>query len=116
MFTIFKLASFFVLEVTVIDANRLCQRQSGSNLETKWKRLSIVFTKFLTAKQGAGRAERTEGIDRDYATGADGTEKGQSGTPVPTKREEQVPPLPRPVRKNSKNAYLILYYDWKENW
>ena len=49
--------------------------------------MSIVFTKFLTAKQGAGRAEckrSVEGIDRDYATGADGTEKGQSGTPVPT--------------------------------
>ena len=57
--------------------------RGGSNLETKRKRLSIVFTRFLTAKQGAGRAEQAQAIDRDCATGAEGTEKGGRSKPLP---------------------------------
>ena len=45
-------------------------RLDGSNLKAKWKRLIIVFTTLYTAKQGVYRAERTEAIANDYATGA----------------------------------------------
>ena len=47
--------------------------RGGSNLEAKRKRLSIVFETLLAAKQGVGRAEQAQAIDRDYATGADVT-------------------------------------------
>ena len=52
--------AFFVLEVTILrcEASHKC---SGSNLK---------------AKQGVGRAECTEAIDRDYATGAEVTKNG----------------------------------------
>ena len=45
--------------------------RGGSNLEAKRKRLSIVFATLFAAKQGVGRAEQAQAIDRDYATGAD---------------------------------------------
>ncbi len=61
----------FVLELPLADANRLCQRQSGSNLEAKRKRLSIVFATFLATKQGVDRAEQAQAKGYDYATGAD---------------------------------------------
>ena len=40
----------------------------GSNLETTKKRLSIVFSKFLSPKQGALRVECIETKKGDYAT------------------------------------------------
>ena len=42
----------------------------GSNLETTEKRLSIVFSKFLSPKQGALRVECIETKKGDYATRA----------------------------------------------
>ncbi len=43
--------------------------RGGSNLETKRKRLSIVFATLFATKQGVCRGECTEATADDYATG-----------------------------------------------
>ena len=51
-------------------------KRGGSNLKAKRKRLSIVFTTFLTAKQGVCRDECKRSVEAtadDYATAADVT-------------------------------------------
>ena len=61
---------FFPLVVEVLDLKRIEPRLDGSNLKAKQKRLIIVFATLYTAQQGVCRAERTEAIANDYATGA----------------------------------------------
>jgi hypothetical protein len=60
-------------------ANRPCQRQGGSNLKAKRKRLSIVFATLFAAKQGVWRAEHAQAKTDDYATGASCRQRTQSG-------------------------------------